>query len=294
MGNQLTTCCGLCPRDEGGDSSYEDTEESSCGHCGESGGQGGNDDGVFGDDTSPLIRDGSGIARNAGAVGSEHLHGSSYARGQSYSNKEVDPLLLGVDHFAPSHDPDNAHQQQQDDEQQRVLSHLVHGFAGEIVDCSGPDGVTTAVANVTVSSTNSSNDRSSNASGGNGTSGGGVAVLDAAEAGERAVDYGKNLSRAAADLTKRHLDSLGFKGTRGMEDVSIPQVEAYLNQRAEGVLTDADQVLVTEVASRAGEVMARAGPINVAESEIAVPYGGASTTPARKKKTSSSSSADRK
>ena len=63
-------------------------------------------------------RDGSGIARNAGAVGSEHLHGSSYARGQSYSNKEVDPLLLGVDHFAPSHDPDNAHQQQQDDEQQ--------------------------------------------------------------------------------------------------------------------------------------------------------------------------------
>ena len=28
MGNQLTTCCGLCPRDEGGDSSYEDTEES--------------------------------------------------------------------------------------------------------------------------------------------------------------------------------------------------------------------------------------------------------------------------
>ena len=38
---------------------------------------------------------------------------------------------------------------------------------------------------------------------------------------------------------------------------SIPQVEAYLTQRAEGVLTDADQVLVTEVASRAGEVMAR-------------------------------------
>ena len=34
-------------------------------------------------------------------------------------------------------------------------------------------------------------------------------------------------------------------------------MEAYLTQRAEGVLTDADQVLVTEVASRAGEVMAR-------------------------------------
>ena len=37
-----------------------------------------------------------------------------------YSGKDVDPLL--VDHFAPSHDPDNAHQQQQDDEQQVSLS----------------------------------------------------------------------------------------------------------------------------------------------------------------------------
>ena len=82
-------------------------------------------------------------------------------------------------------------------------------------------------------------------------------MLDAGEAGEKASDYGKTLSRMAAEMTKRHLDSLGFKGPRGMEDVSIPQVEAYLTQRAEGVLTDADQVLVTEVASRAGEVMAR-------------------------------------
>ena len=39
--------------------------------------------------------------------------------------------------------------------------------------------------------------------------------------------------------------------------------------------------------------MNRAGPINVAESEIAVPYGE-STTAGRNKKTSSSSSSDRK
>ena len=60
-------------------------------------------------------RDGSGIARNAGMAGSDHL-GSSYAHNQASYSKEVDPNL--VDHFAPSHDPDNAHHQQQDDEQQ--------------------------------------------------------------------------------------------------------------------------------------------------------------------------------
>ena len=46
-----------------------------------------------------------------------------------------------------------------------------------------------------------------------------MAVLDAAEAGERAADYGQKLSRAAAEMSKRHLDSMGFKGARGMEDV---------------------------------------------------------------------------
>ena len=84
-------------------------------------------------------------------------------------------------------------------------------------------------------------------------------MLDAAEAGEVASDYGKRLFRMAAVLSK-HLDPLGPKGAgggRGMEDVSASQVEAHLTQRAEGVLTDADQVLVTEVASRAGEVMSR-------------------------------------
>ena len=50
---------------------------------------------------------------------------------------------------------------------QKVLSHLVHGFAGEIVDCSGPDGVT-AATNVS----NNSSDRGNNASGGSGTNGG--------------------------------------------------------------------------------------------------------------------------
>ena len=40
--------------------------------------------------------------------------------------------------------------------------------------------------------------------------------------------------------------------------------------------------------------MHRAGPINVAESEIAVPYGESTTAAARNKKTSSSSSSDRK
>ena len=41
--------------------------------------------------------------------------------------------------------------------------------------------------------------------------------------------------------------------------------------------------------------MYRAGPINVAESEIAVPYGESTTAAAaRNKKTSSSSSSDRK
>ena len=85
-------------------------------------------------------------------------------------------------------------------------------------------------------------------------------MLEGAEAGEMASDYGKRLFRRAADMSK-HLDPLGPKGTaaggRGMEDVSASQVEAHLTQRAESVLTDADQVLVTEVASRAGEVMSR-------------------------------------
>ena len=84
-------------------------------------------------------------------------------------------------------------------------------------------------------------------------------MLEGAEAGEMASDYGKRLFRRAADMSK-HLDPLGPKGAaggRGMEDVSASQVEAHLTQRAESVLTDADQVLVTEVASRAGEVMSR-------------------------------------
>ena len=84
-------------------------------------------------------------------------------------------------------------------------------------------------------------------------------MLEGAEAGEMASDYGKRLFRRAADMSK-HLDPLGPKGAaggRGMEDVGASQVEAHLTQRAESVLTDADQVLVTEVASRAGEVMAR-------------------------------------
>ena len=84
-------------------------------------------------------------------------------------------------------------------------------------------------------------------------------MLEGAEAGEVASDYGKRLFRRAADMSK-HLDPLGPKGAaggRGMEDVSASQVEAHLTQRAESVLTDADQVLVTEVASRAGEVMSR-------------------------------------
>ena len=60
MGNQLATCCGLCPRDgdsDGhGDSSHGDGS-SGYGHYGESGGQGsGYDEGVFSDDTAPLIR----------------------------------------------------------------------------------------------------------------------------------------------------------------------------------------------------------------------------------------------
>jgi len=263
MGNQLTTCCGLCPRENEADDDDSGSFDG-CGHCGESDGHGSHNQGLLGDDTSPLIRDGSGIARN-GPGGSEL--GTSY--GNQHSSYSKDPL----DHFAPSHDPDNT-QQQEDDEQQRVLRHLVHGFAGEIVDCSGPDGVVAAVANVSMHSS----DRSSNASGGSGTSGGGggggVAVLEAPEAAERASDYGKKLSRKATELSKRHFDSDGLKGAnKGMEDVSIPHIEAYLNQRAEGVLTDADQVLVTEVASRASDVMTRAGPINVAESEIAVPYG---------------------
>ena len=68
MGNQLATCCGLCPRGDndgdgdttGGDSSYGGADSSGgsghYGHYGESGGQGVYDDGVFGDDTAPLIR----------------------------------------------------------------------------------------------------------------------------------------------------------------------------------------------------------------------------------------------
>ena len=49
---------------------------------------------------------------------------------------------------------------------------------------------------------------------------GGVAVLEAPEAAERASDYGKKLSRKATELSKRHFDSDGLKGAnKGMEDV---------------------------------------------------------------------------
>ena len=58
MGNQLSTCCGLCPRDDDGDTTGDSShgDGGGYGHYGESDGQGGYSDGVYGDDTAPLIR----------------------------------------------------------------------------------------------------------------------------------------------------------------------------------------------------------------------------------------------
>ena len=54
MGNQLTTCCGLCPREN--DADNDSGSDDGYGHYGESDGHGSHNQGLLGDDTSPLIR----------------------------------------------------------------------------------------------------------------------------------------------------------------------------------------------------------------------------------------------
>ncbi len=264
MGNQFD-CFGCCPRDDdnsGGDDDVYGRSASSASADPYGRHHGGDDHPDF-DDTAPLIRDSSGVDRNG--LGSFGSYSQSYDKGYLSTQQ-------------PASDGPNAEEEQQ----QGDLADLVSGFTADIVDNGAAAQAAAAAAAATA------------AAGGAGNGGGGGVnaattspnaanngnnANDGPEMTERAVGYGKRLTRRAQDMARKRLPAVEVVTTKAadqtpaVDDVSSSQVDSYLGQKSEAVLSDADQVLVSEVAARAKEVISQGARIRVGEEDVAMPYG---------------------
>ena len=220
MGNQLSTCFGCCPQDN------NEEEEAY-------------------NETSPLLRD---SINNGGASG----HGGGYAHN-----------ARGHDDYAPSsfRDPAvhrgsyqqyrnggagssyrNYQDQEPVNEEPSVLTNILDEGAEAIIDC-------TATA-ITKSLESQAGDHEVVGYVGNNSE---TAGDDEKELTSRAELYGKRLSSVAAALAQKHLAG-PTRAEEGLADLG-GQGERALGQAPEDILSETDQVLATEVASRVQETL---------------------------------------
>ena len=234
MGNQLSTCFGCCPQENNEDNgdAYDETSPLLGGGNGASNGLNYNRGGQGqGGLSADLASSNHDSAIHPGSYRQGRSSGADTRNGGSYAGNEV------VGSYCPN--------------KPTVLSDILEDGADTIIDCTeaGKDAGTSHVASLAGNAHNAANVQA------------------------KSVAYGKRLSAVASALAQKHLAN-PYKpmngGNGGLVDLGSDGDRA-LSQAPDDILSETDQVLANEVASRAHETVAdfRVEP----NSEIVVPFG---------------------